>query len=207
MTQRSLALGAIVLAAGSGSRFGGDPGSKLLADLDGRPLLAHALDAVRQYQPATTVVVLGSGAGRIEAATRWTGEMRVRNHAPERGLASSLQVGLEALMAMPDSLDGAFVVLGDQPRLRVDVMRALALAAARSRPADRVFVVPRYADDPGPRNPILLLRPAWSFVGDLNDDQGLATVIEARPDQVLDVPVEGMMPDVDRPADLARLHD
>lgn len=198
---RRLRLGALVLAAGAGSRFGGEAGAKLLAEIDGQPMLVRVLEVVRAFQPAITVVVLGHGAHGIERALEWHDEIRVRNHEPSRGLSSSLQVGIDALRALPDPLDGAFIVLGDQPDLRVAVLSALEAAAVGGRPDDRPVVVPRYARSRA-RNPVLLLRPAWSWVDALGGDQGLAGAIEAHPDQVLEVAVEGDMPDVDTPDDL-----
>lgn len=200
-----LLLAAVVLAAGAGSRFSDEPGAKLLADLDGRPILSGVLEAVRAFGPATTIVVLGHGAASIERDIEWRGELRVINRAPERGLASSLQAGIHALLALPGEFDGAFIILGDQPRLRPDVLRALASAAARARPADRPLVVPQYMGEAGPRNPVLLLRPAWGWVDELQGDRGLAPLIASRLDSALVVPVPGDMPDVDEPADLERL--
>jgi CTP:molybdopterin cytidylyltransferase MocA len=52
---------------------------------------------------------------------------------------------------------------------------------------------------------VLLRRSAWGWVEDLDGDRGLATLIDSRPGSVLDVPVGGVMPDVDEPGDLARL--
>ena len=202
--ERRLSLAVVLLAAGAGSRFGREPGAKLLAQIEGQPMLAGVLDQVRAYGPAATVVVLGHAAAAIEQALAWRDEIRVRNHAPERGLASSLQVGIDALRALPDPFDGAFIVLGDQPRLRAPTMQALETAAAAARPADRPVVIPRY-DAPGPRNPVLLLRPAWGWVDELTGDHGLGPLIAAVPDLVLEVPVTGAMPDVDTPADLERL--
>lgn len=203
MEARSLSLAALVLAAGAGSRFSGEPGAKLLAEIDGRPMLARVLDEVRAYRPVVTVVVLGHGADRIETALEWQDQIRVRNHQPDRGLSSSLQVGIDVLRALPEPLDGAFIVLGDQPALRTDVMRALEAAVEQARPGDRPAVTPRYASG-GARNPVLLLRPAWSWVDELEGDLGLGLLIEARPDQVLQVEVPGAMPDVDTAADLSR---
>jgi molybdenum cofactor cytidylyltransferase len=193
----------LVLAAGAGTRFGGAAGEKLLADIDGRPMLQGVLDEVRAYGPVVTVVVLGEAAAAIEQAVAWHEEIRVRNHQPERGLASSLQVGIDALRALPGAFDGAFIVLGDQPRLRAETMRSLEAAAAQARPGERPAVVPRYTEA-GPRNPVLLLRPAWSWVDELEGDHGLGRLIEARPDSVLDLPVDGGMPDVDTPDDLTK---
>ena len=202
--ERRLNLATVVLAAGAGSRYSDDPGAKLLAQVEGEPMLARVLREVRGFGSATTVVVLGHGADKIERSIAWADEIRIRNHAPERGLASSLQVGIDALRALPDSFDGAFIVLGDQPRLRAEVMSMLQAAATAERAADRSVVVPRY-ESSGPRNPVLLLRPAWSWVDELTGDHGLGPLIEERPDAVLEVAVSGEMPDVDTPDDLARV--
>ncbi len=66
------------------------------------------------------------------------------------------------------------------------------------------MLVPRYAHSAA-RNPVLLLRAAWTWVDEIEGDHGLAALIDSRPDAVEEVPVEGSMPDVDSPADLAGL--
>ena len=105
-------LAVLVLAAGRGQRFGGP---KQLALLDGRPLLFHVLDAVAAASPALArideiVVVTGfHGEAVTSALASWMGPIRVRaaaNPDPGRGLASSLQTGLEAL---GPEVDGALV--------------------------------------------------------------------------------------------------
>jgi molybdenum cofactor cytidylyltransferase len=194
-----------VLAAGAGSRFSGRPGEKLLAPVEGRPMLARILVTLREHGPAATVVVLGHGGQEIEGAIDWTDEIRVRNPHPEQGIATSLAIGFEALRALPIDTDGAFVVLGDQPTLRAEVLEALAGAAADPGTRDRPFVVPRYADDPGPRNPVLVRREGWPLLAGLRGDHGLAPLIAQHPELCLDVPVPGQMPDIDRPQDLEAL--
>ena len=203
--ERPLTLAAIVLAAGAGSRYSDEPGAKLTAPIDGRPMISIVLDEVRRAAPAVTILVLGRGAEAIEAAIDRVDEVRVDNPDPDRGLGSSLKVGIDALRALPQPVDGAFIVLGDQPLLRADVLTALAAAAASARPADRPLLVPRYEPGEGARNPVLLLRPAWGWVDDLDADHGLAAIVKRRPDAVLEVPVGGTMPDVDTAADLERL--
>jgi len=202
--QTRLSLGAIVLAAGAGSRYSEEPGAKLLAPIGEEPMLARVLRELRAYGPASTVVVLGSGAAVVERAVDWADEIRVRNHEPERGLASSLQIGIDALRALPDTFDGAFIVLGDQPRLRAETLHALEAAVVTTRAASRPAVVPRY-DEPGPRNPVLLLRPAWNWVDELEGDHGLGALMVDRPEAVFEVAISGTMPDIDTPDDLAQL--
>lgn len=188
---------AIVLAAGAGSRFGG---RKLLASLEGRPVLQHVLDRLDGAGLTDVVVVLGDDAAAIEAAIAWRTERRVRNDDPGRGLSSSVRVGIEALDA---SADAALIVLGDQPSVSVAAIRALL--DTPSDPA-RPVVVPVYEADAG-RNPVRIGREAFGLVAAARGDRGLGPVIAAHPKLVrevaLDVP--GGNPDIDTRADLVAM--
>ncbi|MEA2621121.1 MAG: molybdenum cofactor cytidylyltransferase [Chloroflexota bacterium] len=188
---------ALVLAAGEGSRFGGH---KLLAQLDGLPILQHVLDAVAAAGPSVTIVVLGADAPELERRIQWRDEARVVNPAPARGLSSSLSLGVSTVLAAAgaESLDSILVVLGDQPRTRTAVIHALIEAET-----DRPMVVPRFGD--GARNPVLLLPDAWPLAARATGDRGLGAFIDAHPDLVLELPMSGTNPDVDTPADLREL--
>jgi CTP:molybdopterin cytidylyltransferase MocA/SAM-dependent methyltransferase len=191
MTRRTVGL---VLAAGAGSRFGG---GKLLATIAGRPVLQHVLDALAEAGVAESVVVLGEDAERIEAGIDWGSARRVVNREPERGLSSSLQVGFAAIAA---DAEAVLVALGDQPLVSAAVIRAL-LDAPQQR--GRPIVVPAYTEDRG-RNPVLVRRPAFGLVGEAGGDRGLGPILEAHPELVSEIAVEGVNPDIDTPTDLGR---
>lgn len=195
-------LGVVILAAGAGTRFGG---GKILALLDDRPMLQHVVDAAAEAGPDALIVVLGRDADVAERIVGWGRAIRVRNPDPDRGLASSLQLGIAAAAAVEPPLDGVFVALGDQPRVRTSTLRALARAASADDGA-RPIVVPRYSGEPeGVANPALLLRGAWPLVAALEGDRGMGPVIAAHPELVLAVAIDGANPDVDTPDDLRRL--
>jgi CTP:molybdopterin cytidylyltransferase MocA/SAM-dependent methyltransferase len=187
----------IVLAAGSGSRFGG---GKLLATIEGRPVLEHVLDRLREGGIDEVVVVLGDDAEAIEPVIEWGSARRRRNPAPARGLSSSLRVGIEAL---DDDVAAALIALGDQPRVPAAAVRALLRAGVD---ASQPIAVPIYRDDVG-RNPVLLGQDAFELVDEASGDRGLGPVIAAHPELVREVPVAGSAanPDVDTRADLVRL--
>jgi len=189
---------AIVLAAGAGRRFGST--DKLLAPLRGRPILEHVLDTIAHARLAPVVVVLGHGADRLEGSIRWRGEARVVNPDPDRGLSSSVQVGIAAVREVEPPVDGVVIALGDQPNLSPNVIRALLNRAGKGLSV----VVPRYAAGGG-SNPVLLMRDAWPLVDGITGDRGLGPLIAARPELVAEVPVDGSNPDVDTPGDLADL--
>ncbi len=207
----------LVLAAGAGSRFASaaasrgssaerqEPPPKLLAILDGRPVLQHVLDRCASMRAASTTVVLGATAEAVESTISWRGEQRVRNPHPERGLAGSVRIGLDALATSLDaSVRAALIILGDQPRVSVEVMRRLLDAAAVS-PGSPI-VAPRYPAGGG-SNPLLIRRDAWSLSAALEGDRGFGPLLAARPELVRFVDVPGSNPDVDTPADLADLAD
>lgn len=189
---------ALVLAAGLGSRFGG---SKLLAPLDGRPLLQHVLDAVARVALSPVVVVLGNDAEQLEAQLSWRDEHRVRNPDPGRGLSSSVQLGLDALRQLGSAPVRVLVLLGDQPRV---AGQQLDVLLAQPADAERPFVVPRYADGQ-PGNPVLLEPAGWPLVERLTGDRGTAQLFAGDRQLVRYVDVLGSNPDVDTVEDLARL--
>ncbi len=195
-------IGAIVLAAGASRRFGG---GKLLAPLNGAPVLAHVLRTAATLGFAATIVVLGHDADAIEAAIAWTGERRVRNPDPDAGLASSLRLGFEALRdeteAAGSPCDAAVVLLGDQPLLDPAVVRALF--AADTTP-DRPVVVPSYAGGGG-FNPVVIHRAGWSVFASVSGDRGLGPFLRSHPELILEVDMPGTNPDVDTRADLAEV--
>lgn len=197
MTQGRARVTAVVLAAGAGSRFGG---GKLLAPLEGRPVLQHVLDTLADAGLTNVVVVLGDHAAAMEKALRWRTERRVLNPDPARGLASSLQVGLGAAAeGSSGPPDAALITLGDQPELRREAIEAI-LGAADGAHA----IVPRYEHDRG-RNPVLLPARLWPVARGLSGDQGLGAWLASHPEAVREVPLGGANPDIDWRADLAEL--
>jgi CTP:molybdopterin cytidylyltransferase MocA len=191
-------VGAVVLAAGAGSRFGG---GKLGAELDGRPIVRHVIDAAvaAGLDPIAIVVPPGPGLGGIDLAPA----VATVNPTPEDGLSGSVRLGLRALDDDASHMPGAAVILpGDQPRVRPEVIRAL-VEAATSDP-DAGFVIPVYADDRAP-NPVLACRRVWRLADELAGDHGFGPLLAAHPELVRRVPVAGSNPDVDTPEDLERL--
>jgi molybdenum cofactor cytidylyltransferase len=180
----------LILAAGRGMRFGG---GKMLADVDGRPMLQHVLDLAAEAELDPVVVVLGDDADDVEQAVAWRNERRVRNVAPERGLSSSVALGLTDL----GDVERVLVLLGDQPFLSVESVRVVTDTA---RDAARPMVVPRYGGVPG--NPVLLEREALPLASSLRGDRGMSQLFTSRPGHVRFVDVPGVNPDIDTRADL-----
>ena len=179
----------VVLAAGTSSRFGR---TKQLAELQGKPLVQHAIDAAAAVDEV--VVVLGHDAERVREALDLPENARVVvNPDFERGQASSLAAGLAA--ADPAS-DAAVVLLADQPGIAASHVRALA-DAFRARGSRIVRL--RFRDGPGPA---LLSREVWDDAVSLTGDTGARALIAVHPEWVEEVDVDAdAPPDVDTPDD------
>jgi molybdenum cofactor cytidylyltransferase len=153
----------IVLAAGGASRFGSP---KQLAELDGVPLLQHAIDAVLAV-PAIdpVVVVLGAASQEVLAAVE-LGEGRaiVCPHW-EEGMAASLRCGVAAV----GDADWVIVTLGDQPRVTPQVIAAV-MDTAESAPIGTAAVRATYDGVPG--HPVALSRAMLPGVAKLRGDVG-----------------------------------
>jgi molybdenum cofactor cytidylyltransferase len=186
---------AVVLAAGSARRFGG---GKLLAPFGGRPLIAGALAAARAAPVGLVVVVTGADAEAVGAAALAADPQVRLVHAADHaeGMAASLRAGIASL---PSGLAGAFVFLGDMPRVPPAVLAPLAEAVRAGASA----AAPIYLGRQG--NPVVLSRALFADIAALAGDVGARPILDrlgARLARV-EAPDDGVLFDVDSPGDLA----
>ncbi len=200
-------LWAVVLAAGSGTRFGSN---KLVATLRGRPLvlqtLEHLTSARRSGLLAGVVTVIAAGDEAVAHAIAQSGSVVVENPDPASGMGRSLQLGIGRLDHPPvePMAEAAVIVLADQPVVRQEVLTALRDAWLSGAGIAR----PVYREDPDtPGHPVLLDRTRWHLVDDVQGDRGLGPALASHTDWVTTVMVEGYNPDIDTPADLAVLEE
>ena len=197
MTDRSAGgpVAAIVLAAGRGSRFGPDP--KLLARLDGMPLVRHAVEAATAAGCAPVLAVVGHRAAEIGAALAGTGARLVPSPDHALGLSASLRAGFAAL---PAGCAGAAILLGDMPRVTGGIVRTLIAGWRAAGCPDAA--IPVRAGRRG--NPVLLSARLGPEIAALRGDTGAAALLRDRPG-VLEVPVDdgAVFLDVDTPDALA----
>ena len=179
---------AVVLAAGAGSRFAG-PGHKLLAEIDGRPLVSHVLDAVVEAGIGPIVVV--TGAAEIEELLP-DGVTAVSNPRWAEGQATSLAVGVAAADRI--GADAVVVGLGDQPGIPAEAWRRVAASTSP-------IAVATYGDRR--RNPVRLARSVWAMLP-TDGDAGARDLVRARPDLVERVACPGSPDDIDTQEDLQR---
>lgn len=189
---------AILLAAGGGRRLGGRP--KALLGHRGRPLVEHAVRALREGGCARIHVVLGAAAETVRERAELTGCVLVDNPAWAEGMGSSLRAGLASLTQT--DARAALVCLVDQPGIGPEAI-ARVLAAYRS-PASLASAT--YHGERG--HPVLFGSDHWPGIADgAVGDQGARAYLKAHADAVTRVECGDVArpDDIDTEADLARL--
>jgi molybdenum cofactor cytidylyltransferase len=182
VTEGGRNVAAIILAAGRGTRMGGP--NKLLAELNGTPLVRIATEQALASQAARTLVVTGHQAGEVEAALAGLDVSFVHNPDFAEGIASSVKAGIAAL---PTGVDGAVVCLGDMPLIDAALIDQLIGAFDPDRGA--LIAVP--VADGRRGNPVLWSRRFFSELMTLDGDIGARHLIAKHAEAVTEVPVEG----------------
>lgn len=184
---------AVILAAGSGSRFnGGDPdarpGDKLFTVIRGRALVAWAV-APALDAGLDEVVVVG-GAADLRAVVPESITLLQNDDWP-RGQATSLRAGLEWCAARGHH--SAVIGLGDMPGLTTQAWRAVANAP------EGPIVFATYEGRRG--HPVRLDAEIWSMLPS-DGEEGARSVARRYPELVREVACLGVPGDVDTPEDL-----
>jgi molybdenum cofactor cytidylyltransferase len=194
-------LDAILLAAGRGARFGG---GKLLAALDGAPLVAGALRTAFLSPARRVLVAVGADpavrravevtATRLEASERL---VMVPVEDADEGMGASLRT---AAAALPGDTEGVFVFLGDMPAIDPATTKLLA----RALESPHHIVAPLHQGRRG--HPVLFGATWLPALKALSGDEGARALVESAGARLARIPVPdpGIHFDVDRPEDLAR---
>jgi molybdenum cofactor cytidylyltransferase len=206
ITERSAdgaaAAAAVILAAGAGHRLGG-MAKALLPLAGGMTLLEAVVTCARAAGVSRCMVVVGPPHDEVTTAeaTR-LGVPVTRNSAPHRGMASSVALGFEHLLARcPEAAVGLLWPV-DHAAVRPETVRALLRACAAER-----AVVPTYQGLGG--HPAGFGRALWpAMVACVDAPEGARSVLrllaQDAPDRVLRIEVEdrGVVADIDTPEDL-----
>ena len=189
---------ALVLAAGQSSRMGGT--NKLLAEVDGVPMLLRAVNAALASRASSVTVVLGHEADKAEALLAGRRVSIVRNADYAQGMSASLRTGIQAL---PPEADAAIVLLADMPRITADHVDRLidAFAAQQS-----TIVVPQHDGRRG--NPILWPREFFARMQSVSGDKGARELLAEHAARIRKVDLDDAIhADVDTPDSLRALED
>jgi molybdenum cofactor cytidylyltransferase len=183
-------IAAMVLTAGKSTRMGSN---KLLAELNGRTLVAHTVEQVKASGVDEVVVVTGHMAAEVEAALAGSNVRVVHNSSYADGMATSIRTGIAAVQ----DFDAALICLGDMPLVTsADMARMITAFKAND---ESEIVAPTFEGRLG--NPVLWGKTYFAELMTLEGDKGARRLLEAQYNQIVEVPIDhdGIMLDADTP--------
>jgi molybdenum cofactor cytidylyltransferase len=195
-------IAALILAAGQSRRMGAR--NKLLASIDGVPMVARVVDAALAGAGAGinagVYVITGHQHQQVAAALAGRDVHLVHNPRYADGLSTSLARGLEVL---PPDVDAALVCLGDMPRVTPAHMERLV--AAFDPLEGRAVCVPTWGGKRG--HPILWARRFFDEMSEIKGDVGARHLLGEHAELLCEIPMDddGVLLDVDSPHALRRL--
>lgn len=185
----------VVFAGGRSSRFG--DGNKLLASLDGEPVVRHAASTLVDADLADTVVVLGHEAAAVRSAVTDLGARCVMNSAYERGMSTSVVRGVRAVA----NADAVVFLPGDMPLVASDTVGLLVRGYRAG-----IGTALAAAHDGRRGNPVLFGHTHFEDLRSLDGDTGgLPVLLDGTDSALVETGDPGTRRDVDTGADLDRL--
>lgn len=185
----------LLLASGLSSRFG--TGDKLIAGLDGLPVLARAAGALANRAVAKRVAVVGADQTARKACLDALGFEIVLNATPEDGQGRSLAIGCEHVRDATRA-DSVLILLADMPFVTDTHLEGLAEAlslgasAAMSKAEDRLSP------------PALFRREHFDQLAGITGDRGARQIFAGIPARQVVAAAPGLLLDIDCGLDLQR---
>jgi molybdenum cofactor cytidylyltransferase len=185
-------VGGILLAAGQSRRMG--KVNKLLAEIDGVPMICYVASALRDSGAGPLVIVTGHQAEKVCSTLKGFDAEFVHNPRYGEGLSTSLQLGVDALA---DKTDGVIICQGDMPE--VSSRHIDKLLAAFDPAEGRAICVPTANGKRG--NPVLWGAEYFVEILSVAGDVGARHLIGEHAESVCEVEMEdlGVLVDIDTP--------
>ena len=189
------AIFAVVLAAGSSTRFGR---TKQLEQFEGVSLAAGAVRKAESVCGAQSVLVTGKDWQKVADTCAPLAGYFVINTDYEQGLTSSIACGVRAVAERADAI---LLMLADLPLVTTEHLTNLVNAWAES---PRTIVASAFEDTLGP--PIVFPKSDFDALMQLSGDRGARPIIDANKERVQAIACEEAAFDIDSPEDLAGIY-
>jgi len=190
-------IGAVILAAGESSRFGRP---KQLVQFRGKSLVRRVVDAAKDANCSTIVVVLGSKREEIERELKETDAIVAENQNWRRGIGSSIRVGVESAVNQAPDIEAIVLLTCDQPFVKTDTIERLIVMREKTKKA---IVASSYSETLGV--PALFDRSCFQELLTLPDDSGAKSIILSNHERVAELLFPEGKIDIDTAADYEKL--
>lgn len=116
----------IILAAGKGTRMGGDS-PKVLASLAGKPMIQHLIDTVDSFPKSKTSIIVGYKSKEVESCVASSKKISFINQKKQLGTAHAVKQALPVLRKNSISV----VLYGDAPLVAKSTLKKLIKPALK----------------------------------------------------------------------------
>jgi molybdenum cofactor cytidylyltransferase len=193
-------IAALLLGAGQSRRMG--PQNKLLALINGKPMVRHTAEALTGSMVDHVVIVTGHEARQV-LNTVWDLDIpSIQNDDYADGLSASVKLGFSLLAK---DYDGILICLGDMPFITSDQINKLI---ETFNPLEgRAIVTPTFQGKRG--NPVLISTQFADEVSNITGDMGAKAIISENDHLVQSVEFDSpaIFTDIDTPEKLAVVTD
>jgi len=187
----------IVLAAGSSSRLGK---SKQLLPYKNKTLLQYLTEEAKNSSAETVVVVLGANAEAIQKKVSTRNIFFVINEDWKEGMASSIGCGINEIQKINPAVDGAIIMVCDQPFVNTELLNKLITAHSKTK---KQIVTCGYDNIAGP--PTLFDKKRFPELLQLKGDTGARKIVLQYEDETAIVSFPQGAIDIDTAADYENL--
>ena len=169
-------IGAVILAAGESSRFG-QP--KQLLSFRGKTLVRTVIDAAREAGCSPVVVVIGSNSEKVQHELAHADVVNVQNKNWQRGIGSSIRIGVQALINQMPDVEAILLLVCDQPAVNGQFIERLIATREATK---KNIVAASYANTVGV--PAIFDRSLFKELLALGNEGGAKSIILQNPERV-----------------------
>ncbi|WP_316822909.1 nucleotidyltransferase family protein [Pedobacter gandavensis] len=188
----------IILAAGNSSRLGKP---KQLLNYQGETLLGIVSKAAIETTCEPVVVVLGAYAQEISANHHHPAIQYVINEHWEKGMSSSIAVGISAVLAQDKDIQQLIIAVSDQPFISAEVFKTLMSTQSKT---NKGIVASSYANTTG--TPVLFYKNYFPKLLSLQGNEGAKYLLNKYPEDCSSLVFELGDIDIDTTSDYDNLN-
>lgn len=189
----------IILAAGSSSRFGSP---KQLLKWKKSNLLQHAIETARASNATQVILVLGANYELIKENINSEGVEIIKNNSWEKGLGTSISVGVKYVMNNRAEVDGILIMLADQPLIDSEYLDKMI---ANFNSSSQQIIASSY-ENKKQGVPVIFDKCYFTELKELNDDEGAKHLIRKHLEHVKTVKLDFQNLDIDTIEDYKKLY-
>lgn len=173
--------------------------NKLLAEISGKPIVRHAVEAAVASRASEVIVVTGHDSEPVRDALQGLEIQIVHNTDYEHGLSTSLRKGIASVQT---EMEAALILLGDMPFITPGLIDELC--AALEKNPDALVASPTCNGKRG--NPVMWRRSLFGALQDIKGDIGARDLMKRYEKNLVELSVsnDAILADIDTHEELAR---